>query len=214
MAFVTLRDRASLPLVALALSAVAAVAACGQSPEGESGSSSSVSSSASAPASSTPTASTPSASLSGAALSAISRPPSGGGIGLLRAARLASQSGYDRFVLEFSGALPGYDVRYVDGPIRADPSDQVLAVDGSAYLLIRLEPASGVDLMADGAPTTYTGPGVIRGDTVVVREAVAAGDFEAVMSWVLGVDGRQAFRVTELTGPPRLVIDVSTNASF
>ncbi|CAB4953252.1 unannotated protein [freshwater metagenome] len=212
----TMRYRSVLSLVALAFSAVTCTVSCGQTSQGPSGSSSLVTSSTSASAPEPESTSTstvaPSVSLSGASLSPVSRPAAGSETSLLRAARLAGQPGYDRFVLEFNGTLPGYDIGYVEGPIRADPSGQVLAVDGSAFLLIRLEPSSGVDLTADGAPRSFTGSGEIRSDTVVVREAALAGDFEAVMTWVLGVEGRHAFRVTEFAGPPRLVIDVSTSA--
>jgi len=123
--------------------------------------------------------------------------------------RLSAQSGYDRFVLEFTGPVPGYAVRYVKAPIREDPSNKVVIVAGNAFLQIRLEPASGTDLASNNAKQTYTGPDRIRSDSAVVTEAVLTGDFEAVMSWVLGVDGRHPFRVSTLQSPSRLVVDIA-----
>jgi hypothetical protein len=40
-----------------------------------------------------------------------------------------------------------------------------------------------------------------------VREVVRTGDFEAVLSWAVGLDDRVDFRVLTLDGPPRLVVD-------
>src|SRR5688572_10897110 len=42
--------------------------------------------------------------------------------GLLTAVRAASQSGFDRVVFEFEGALPGYSVSYVNKPVTSDGS--------------------------------------------------------------------------------------------
>ncbi|HYX44962.1 MAG TPA: peptidoglycan-binding domain-containing protein [Acidimicrobiales bacterium] len=135
----------------------------------------------------------------------------GTGFGLLTAVRLGAHSGFDRVVFEFRAALPGYDVRYVEPPIVADGSGEPVPVDGSAFLQVRMEPASGFDLDA-GVPV-FTGPDQIDGasaGTAVVREAVRTGDFEAVLTWVVGVGSRAGFRVTTLPAPSRLVVDVAT----
>lgn len=114
-------------------------------------------------------------------------------------------------MLEFSGPVPGYDVRYVSAPIRIDPSDRIVAVKGTHFLRIRLEPASGVDLTSSPVKRTYRGPTRVSGNTTAVKEAVLTGDFEAVMSWVLGVDGKRPFVVTSLTSPSRVVVDIATS---
>ena len=44
--------------------------------------------------------------------------------------------------------------------------------------------------------------------TSVVREVVRSGDFEAVLSWAIGVQERVDFRVQALDDPARLVVDV------
>jgi hypothetical protein len=41
-----------------------------------------------------------------------------------------------------------------------------------------------------------------------VREAKLVCDFEGQVEWVLGVTRRAPYRVTELTGPARLLLDV------
>ncbi len=42
----------------------------------------------------------------------------------------------------------------------------------------------------------------------VLSELELTCDFEAVLTWVLGVESPNRYRVHELTGPPRLVVDV------
>jgi peptidoglycan hydrolase-like protein with peptidoglycan-binding domain len=133
------------------------------------------------------------------------------GFGLLTAVRLGAHPGFERVVFEFRAALPGFGVRYVDPPIVADGSGDPVPVEGSAFLQARMEPASGFDLDA-GVPV-FTGPDRISGasaGTAVVREVVRTGDFEAVLTWVVGVGSRAGFRVTTLPAPSRLVIDVRT----
>lgn len=54
---------------------------------------------------------------------------------------------------------------------------------------------------------TYFGPSTVTADTAVVTEAKAAGDFESVLSWVVGLRSEVPFSVLVFNGPPRLVID-------
>lgn len=123
------------------------------------------------------------------------------------AVRVAHGDGYDRVVLEFGGSVvPDWRVEYVDPPITQDGSGEEVAVAGTAFLHVRLERAAMHDL--DGHPT-YTGPDRVTGETTEVTEAVDTGDFEGVVSWVVGVRDRVPFRVSTLSGPNRLVIDVA-----
>jgi hypothetical protein len=130
------------------------------------------------------------------------------GTALVTAVRVGHADGYDRLVIELGeGGLPGWSIEYVDPPITMDGSGQEVSVAGSAYLRIRLERAAQHD-PSTGAPT-YTGPSRVSGGTTEVTEAVATGDFEGVVSWVVGVRGRVPFRVSTLSGPTRLVVDVA-----
>ena len=71
-----------------------------------------------------------------------------------------------------------------------------------------MEPASGFDLTVPEGKLVYTGPRRIAGDgTSVVREVVRTGDFEAVLTWAIGLHGRVPFRVLTLDDPVRLVVD-------
>lgn len=132
------------------------------------------------------------------------------GTARLVAVRVGEQEGFTRFVLEFEGETrPGYDVRWVGGPIAEDASGDPVAVEGGAFLQVVVQPASGFDLDA-GVPT-YDGPDRLAGpEGGAILEAVRTGDFEAVLTWVLGAEERVPFAVSTLGSPSRVVVDVQT----
>jgi hypothetical protein len=132
--------------------------------------------------------------------------PGGPTTALLRAVRYGDRGTFDRVTLEFEGGLPGYSVRYVNPPIIADASGLEVNIEGSAFLQIRMEPAAGHD--PNTGDQTYTGPLELKPDLPSLLEAERTGDFEAVLTWVLGLSEEVDFRVTTLDGPPRLVVDI------
>jgi hypothetical protein len=127
---------------------------------------------------------------------------------LLTDVRAAPHAGYDRVVFEFRDGVPGYDVRYVERPVRADGSGNEVTVAGAAVLRVRMEPALDADLTQETAPPTYTGPTRFSPGTAAVVELVRTGGFEAVLTWAIGVESEQPFRVTRLENPARIVIDI------
>lgn len=133
-----------------------------------------------------------------------------GGAALLGDVRVAGHGGFDRVTFEFrDGDVPGYRVRFVDPPITEDASGNEVEVDGAAFLEIIMTPASGVDLSGETYEETYTGPARIGpSDTASIAELVRTGDFEAVLTWHLGLGAEAPFAVGTLQDPPRLVIDV------
>ena len=127
--------------------------------------------------------------------------------------RHGAQSGFQRIVFELGGdQVPEYQVGYVDPPVREDGSGNVVTVAGGAFLGIRMTPASGVDLSGPEVVETYVGPDRIPVGAGGVEELVETGDFEAVLTWVVGVAGRQPFAVGVLQDPLRLVVDVQDGA--
>lgn len=126
---------------------------------------------------------------------------------LLTDVRAARHEGYDRVVFEFRNVLPGYDVRYVSGPVREEGSGRVVPIAGGSAVRIRMENALDADLSLESAPLTYTGPRRFAPGTPEVAELARAGGFEGVLTWVAGLQDRVDFRVTTLTAPPRLVVD-------
>ncbi|NUR86059.1 MAG: GerMN domain-containing protein [Nonomuraea sp.] len=125
---------------------------------------------------------------------------------VLVAVRAAHQPGFDRLVFEFRGRVPAQrEIRYVPRLV-ADPSGRAVAVVGDALLQIRFARADGHDARGDGtygpARRTYALPGVIQ--------VVNTGDFEAVLTFGVGLARRVPVHVHTLTSPSRVVVDLAT----
>lgn len=146
--------------------------------------------------------------LEGASTATVTSEPKNTETALLTAVRAARQEGFDRVVFEFANAVPGYRIGYVERPITEDGSGEEVSVSGDAVLEVRMRNASGADLSKEGAPLTYTGPTRITPPTPQVTELVRTGDFEATLTWAVGVRDKVDLRVTTLESPPRLVIDL------
>ncbi len=80
-----------------------------------------------------------------------------------------------------------------------------MSVDGRAFAGLVFHGAAGHDF--DGNPT-YDGPDRLRLAFDVLVEAARAGDFEATLSWYLGLSRRACWSVRELHDPDRVVIDL------
>jgi hypothetical protein len=116
--------------------------------------------------------------------------------------RTARKDGYDRVLFTFRGGMPGYRVGYV-AAVR-DEAGSPLALRGGTYLAVAFAPAQAHQ--PDGSPT-FRG-GTISTDYPGLRQVRFAGDFEGRVAFGVGVAGRGGFRVTELTGPNRVAVDV------
>ena len=125
-------------------------------------------------------------------------------VAVLREVRAAEQQGFDRVVFEFEGsAVPGYRIGYQDRPVQCGSGEPV-EVAGGAWLQVQLLPAQAHT--EAGEPTVRERER--RLDLPVVKEIESTCDFEADVTWVLGIDSRRAYRVQELASPARLVVDV------
>ncbi|MCD9623917.1 AMIN-like domain-containing (lipo)protein [Rhabdothermincola salaria] len=142
-------------------------------------------------------------------------PRADGPVRHLVAVRQATHDGFHRIVLEFEegDSPPAYRVSYVDEPVRRPGSGQPVAVEGDARLELRLTPARTVSLRGDEPRVTYDGPERIAIDQGIVNELVFVGDFEATMSWVVGVDTPDPFAVAMYDDPTRLVVDIVSDGS-
>jgi hypothetical protein len=137
----------------------------------------------------------------------VKRERSGGGPGsvTLTAVRSARQEGFDRVVFEFAGdALPGYHLEYVDRPIIRCGSGEPTEVAGQGWLQVRLTGAQAHT--EQGKPTVA--PRERKLQLGVLRELEHTCDFEGEVTWVLGLQKPNRFRVLELKAPTRLVVDV------
>ena len=131
---------------------------------------------------------------------------------LLLTVSVNSTSCSDRVVFSFSTkshGAPSCGVSYKDGPFTQDGSGKPVDVAGSAFVVVRCSPAYGYDY-ANGKPS-YTGPKhVVASGANHVKELAETGDFEGVVSWVIGLDSRRPFAVTANTIPPGLATLVVT----
>jgi hypothetical protein len=135
----------------------------------------------------------------------VSRERPSAPVAVLRSVRTATHEGFDRVVFEFEGdRVPGYHVEYVDKPVRACGSGEPVSVAGDAWLLVRLVPAQAHD--DDGKATVDERDRRLQ--FPVLRQLRAVCDFEADVTWVLGVAAPNRYRVLELASPARLVVDV------
>jgi hypothetical protein len=160
---------------------------------------------------STVTTTSPEQPLSGASTEPAVAKSTSDSVKLLTDVRAASHPGFDRLVFEFRNGVPGYDVRYVQPPVRADGSGAVVPVSGEAALVIRMEPALDADLTQATAPRTYTGPTRFSPATSAIVQVVRTGGFEGVLTWAAGIHKKAPFRVTQLDSPARVVIDVDNS---
>lgn len=129
--------------------------------------------------------------------------PTGPGQAELYQVTAGCHASYDRLVLRFRFARPGYQVRYVS-LVRHDPSDRPVTLPGTARLLVvareaRAHTAGGSALI----------PATITPLCPNLRQIKGAGDFEGIVRFGLGLRARKGFRVFRLTGPTRIVIDVA-----
>jgi len=124
----------------------------------------------------------------------------------LESVRVVAHGSGDRIVLTFTGdGRPGWAVHYVDEAV-VDGSGEVVGLAGDAI----------VQVDVSGTPTQVSGTSrpvrrSLAGDVVDLR-AVAA--WEGVTQVFVGIDGgRRPFRVSVLTTPSRLVVDVGRGGS-
>lgn len=127
------------------------------------------------------------------------------GAAVLNAVRSAGHNGYDRVVFEFRGAeLPGYKIEYIDKPVRACGSGDVVPLAGDGWLEIKFYPATAHT--EEGKPTVENR--AFAPNHKIIKEIKLTCDFEAEVVGVLGVASPNHYRVLELKNPTRLAVDI------
>lgn len=119
--------------------------------------------------------------------------------------RAARHEKFDRIVFEFAGSsLPGYHIEYVDRPVRNCGPGEVVPLAGDGYLLVRFQPA--IAHTEAGEPTIKERER--RPALTILKEMKLICDFEADVSWAMGLASPNRYRVVELSSPARLVVDI------
>jgi hypothetical protein len=104
---------------------------------------------------------------------------------------------------------PGYEVSYGSPPFTADGSGAPVKVAGNAFVVVKIQPGYGYDFETGAktytGPTRFTPPGA-----KYVKEVVETGDFEGVLTWVIGLDTKRPFSVQATGTPkPQLVVTIA-----
>lgn len=129
--------------------------------------------------------------------------------GHLTDVRVGDHDGFTRVVFEFDGTgIPMYRVAYADPPFFTSGEGAEVPVDGAFFLQVLAFPGRVVDIEDPDLPRTYPGPDRFEPGLGVIAEIVLIDDFEAAMTWVIGLSAEKGFTVDTLTDPVRLVIDI------
>lgn len=131
---------------------------------------------------------------------------------LLTAVKQQGDGCVDHVIFDFNAKgtdPPGYTITYGEPPFVGDGSGAQIAVAGNSFVVVKVKPGYGFDFET-GKPT-YTGPKnvpVTSGNHV--KAIVETGDFEGVLTWIIGMDSKRPFSV-QATGTPRhqLVVTIS-----
>jgi hypothetical protein len=120
--------------------------------------------------------------------------------------RAANHTSFDRLVigLPTTNGVPSFRItQQSSATFTQDPSGQPTTLEGSA----------GLRLVFQNTDITSGAPSDIKPNLPEMREVKNIGNFERVVSYGIGLSKPACFRVLELSGPSRLVIDVAVPSS-
>ena len=125
---------------------------------------------------------------------------------MLTAVRTGQHGSFERLTLEFTSSFGEANVGYVP-VVHADPSDRVVPLQGSSFLRVAVH---GAVAHWPATPSrAYGGPSTVTPGYPTLKQVCIAGDFEAVLSFGIGLDRTAGFQVTRLRSPDRLVVDIA-----
>jgi hypothetical protein len=125
----------------------------------------------------------------------------------VKVVRTAKQSDADRVVFEFAGPFPNYRIEYLKSHFYdSEGGRQRIRSPGNVFLQVEffLVPATDEQLKFTEAKG-FAPKGRLQ--MPIVQSVADEGLFEGFYDFVIGVASRKPFRVTELSDPPRLVVD-------
>ncbi|MEA3216068.1 MAG: hypothetical protein QOJ19_2224 [Acidimicrobiia bacterium] len=141
--------------------------------------------------------------------------PGSNPLAVLLSIRTGAHDTFERVVFEFrdGDAIPGVQVGYAEQAIAMDGSGEPVSVPGDRVLVVRMQAASRIDGIQNPPQQLYTGPERVPGTRSPVTEVVFMGDFEARLSWAIGVVDNPRFTLATMVNPTRIVLDVSRSAT-
>lgn len=89
-----------------------------------------------------------------------------------------------------------------------DGSGDLLAIAGSDFIVVRMFPAMTAEIEGEDVKPTYKGPRNIPApaEARFIREVALTGDFEALLTWAIGLDNKHPFTATVADG--KLVVEI------
>jgi hypothetical protein len=137
--------------------------------------------------------------------------PDAGPAGLLAAIRTEHHDDHDRIVFQFHGpAAPEPTIGYVDH-VTTDPANRPVALQGKAYLTVVFHGARLDTTPVESDPSRarrYAGPDRLSPGYPLLRELAIAGDFEAVLSFGIGLSGVAGLSESRPAGSGSVVLDI------
>jgi len=125
----------------------------------------------------------------------------------VRVVRVARQKGFDRVVFEFEGPVPNYEIKYLRSVYyQGEGERERIKLAGSRFVQVELNQIP----VEDKQIQFIEAKGFIPKGKLNLPAVAQIDDrqlFEGFYDFLIGVNGRKLFRVTELTNPSRLVID-------
>ena len=121
--------------------------------------------------------------------------------------RVSQEPGFDRFVIQFDGAVPAFTVKRQAKPVFSQGgSGQTITLSGTVGILVQLHTATQAG--------TYSGStDFTQADFRVLKEARLTEDFEGYVGWGLGLGSAACMRVfAAKTSPSRLIVDFATTS--
>ncbi len=119
----------------------------------------------------------------------------------------------DRITFSFrrqGAAQPGYTVHYLPAAQATleDGSGRQLKIAGKAFLVVRIFPAATAIASGDKLEFTYRGKRLQPAGMRHVKEIVKTGDFEAVVAWAIGLDGKRPFKLSGSSSAPGFTVEI------
>jgi hypothetical protein len=114
------------------------------------------------------------------------------------------------FTFKESEPGPGYDVSYQppDVATKQDGSGKPIAIAGENFLVVRMFPAMTAEIDGEDVKPTYEGPRNIPvpGGVSMIQQLAQTGDFEAQVTWAIGIDDEHPFTAT--ASSDELVVEI------
>lgn len=129
----------------------------------------------------------------------------------LRSVNVAPGACTDTVTFGFASAAgagaPPYEISLVSPPFAQAASGEPITLPGRTFLKVRFSPAWTYDVQSGAA--VYSGPNRIEPTgTAVTRALVMSDASEGVVTWLVGMDGSGAYRVSSAASPASVTVTV------